>query len=66
MPHTKCEGVCLEYHFFDELGEHWLNIWNTDGKMVTRQLVVGEGMCIGRQSCEFHREGYKLRLDSQP
>ena len=63
-PHTKSEGVCSDYHFVDEVGDHCVKVRNMNGKMVVRRLVAGEGMCIGRQPCEFHREGYKLRIDS--
>lgn len=63
-PHPKAQGVCLRYHFIDEVGDHCIKVKNANGKVVVRRLEAGEGMCIGRQPCEFHNEGYELLSDS--
>lgn len=59
-PREWGDGVCSAYHFLDEVGEHCVKVRNMAGKMVVRRLVAGEGICIGNQPCEYHREGYKL------
>ncbi|PSR80981.1 hypothetical protein PHLCEN_2v6571 [Hermanssonia centrifuga] len=59
VPHPFGEGVCGDYHFHDEVTEEpCVRVRAANGKIVVRRLMAGEGVCIGRMPCEFHKKGY--------
>ncbi len=59
VPHPFGEGVCGDYHFHDEVTEEpCVRVRAANGKIVVRRVMAGEGVCIGRMPCEFHKEGY--------
>ncbi|KAF9238794.1 kinase-like protein [Melanogaster broomeanus] len=60
FPHPFGEGVCRKYHFLDEVTEEPCVLVDVDGREKVRRLVAGEGMAIGSQPCEFHREEFGL------
>ncbi|KAJ7169725.1 kinase-like protein [Mycena filopes] len=63
FPHPFGKGICAKYHFTDGVTEERC-MWvyeppNTTGKSrgLKRKLVApGEGIAIGRQPCEFHKD----------
>ncbi|KAH9948774.1 kinase-like protein [Amylocystis lapponica] len=59
FPHPFGEGVCGTLHFVDEDDELCVRI-RVSGREETRirRVVAGEGIAIGQQPCEFHRDGY--------
>ncbi|PCH40791.1 kinase-like protein [Wolfiporia cocos MD-104 SS10] len=63
FPHPFGEGICGEWHFIDEeTDDLCVRVFVPGEKeMVVRRLVSGEGIAIGSQPCEFHREedGYR-------
>ncbi|KAF9000234.1 kinase-like domain-containing protein [Cyathus striatus] len=67
MPHRWGEGACGELHARDDVTEERIvkvRMGCTCGKECdvrveeVRSVVPGEGVAIGRQPCEFHREEF--------
>ncbi|KAJ7706351.1 kinase-like protein [Mycena rosella] len=63
FPHPFAQGVCKKYHFVDEVTEEqWVKVYEPmrPGQSVPRlgvkPVVPGQGIAIGRQPCEFHRD----------
>ena len=69
VPHPFGEGVCKEWHFRDDVTEQpyvKVKIMAEDETREGRReetltLVAGEGIAIGRQPCEFHRNEFGER-----
>ena len=59
-PHPFLEGVCGEHHFYDDQDDPCVNTYTSDGKWKMKKLVPGEGIAIGRQPCEFHRNIFEF------
>ncbi|KAF7339783.1 Kinase-like protein [Mycena venus] len=63
FPHPFGQGVCKKYHFIDPVTEEPgvqvyepSEVGQTERRLLTRQLAPGQGIAIGRQPCEFHRD----------
>ncbi|KAH9854973.1 kinase-like protein [Lenzites betulinus] len=56
-PHPFGDGPCGDLHFVDDLDELWVKV-RVEGapEMVMRRVQPGEGIAIGKQPCEFHRD----------
>ena len=51
------EGVCGEWHFVDPVTEEFrVRIRTEEGCVSVIPVMAGEGMAIGNEPCEFHRE----------
>jgi len=69
VPHPFGEGVCKEWHFRDGVTEQpYVKVVVEEEdeagegrKEETLTLVAGEGIAIGRQPCEFHRNEFGER-----
>ena len=57
VPHPFGHGTCRDYHFVDEETDELCARVKIDGRegWAVRRLQPGEGLAIGRQPCEFHR-----------
>ncbi|KAJ6574950.1 kinase-like domain-containing protein [Mycena capillaripes] len=63
FPHPFGQGVCKKYHFVDGVTEE-PNVLvyepprsgGAKRELITRPLTPGQGMAIGRQPCEFHKD----------
>ncbi|KAJ7092563.1 kinase-like domain-containing protein [Mycena epipterygia] len=63
FPHPFGEGVCERYHFVDEVTEEQfvkvyepLRPGQSVRRLGTKRLAPGQGIAIGRQPCEFHKD----------
>ena len=62
FPHQFGKGVCSEFHFRDPVTEEpCVKVLIRDEesgeeKIVVKTLCSGEGLAIGNEACEFHRE----------
>ncbi len=66
-PNPFTEGVCGSEHFYDEkTDEPCVTIYGSHGEVTVKKLVAGEGIAIGKQPCEFHRNWFEDRLASSP
>ncbi|KAI0638569.1 kinase-like protein [Trametes polyzona] len=56
-PHPFGDGVCGDLHFIDEQEEMFVRV-RVEGRrgLVPRRVQAGEGVAIGRQPCEFHKD----------
>jgi hypothetical protein len=68
VPHPFGEGVCKEWHFRDDVTEQpYVKVMMAEDEVgeerreETLTLVAGEGIAIGRQPCEFHRNEFGER-----
>ena len=52
FPHPFGEGLCGMYHFKDSVSEDLCVI----GSNGMRKVNAGQGIAIGNQPCEFHRD----------
>ena len=68
VPHPFGHGACRDYHFTDEETDELCARVKVEGRegWVMRRLQAGEGVAIGRQPCELHRntELYPPRVKS--
>ncbi|KAI8982741.1 kinase-like protein [Trametes punicea] len=57
VPHPFGDGVCGHLHFIDEEEELCVKV-PVEGKedLAVRRVAAGEGIAIGREPCEFHRD----------
>ena len=63
FPHPFGEGVCGEWHFVDPVTEEFrVRVRTEEGTTSVLPVMAGEGMAIGNEACEFHRDEdfYKL------
>lgn len=63
FPHPFGEGICAEWHFSDPLSdEPCVKVFKNDGgdeeNTEIKRIFPGEGIAIGKQPCEFHKEEY--------
>ncbi|CAL1700077.1 unnamed protein product [Somion occarium] len=63
FPHPFGEGICAEWHFLDpDTEEPCVRVFVNNGRngdeTEVRRLCEGEGIAIGKQPCEFHKEEY--------
>ena len=61
VPHPFGEGACREWHFRDDVTEQpyvKVAVEGDERREETLTLVAGEGIAIGRQPCEFHKNGF--------
>lgn len=63
FPHPFGKGVCSEDHYLDDVTNYpWVRykvrLENGEWKWERRCLLAGEGIAIGKQPCEFHREEF--------
>jgi cell division control protein 7 len=57
FPHPFGEGVCGKLHFVDPVTEEFrVCIRTEEGDTSVIPVMAGEGMAIGDEPCEFHRE----------
>jgi cell division control protein 7 len=57
FPHPFGEGVCGEWHFVDPVTEEFrVRIRTEEGTTSVIPVMAGEGMAIGNEPCEFHRD----------
>ncbi|KAI0065867.1 kinase-like protein [Artomyces pyxidatus] len=64
FPHPFGEGVCGDLHFVDPVTEELcVRVRSGDEKEgeIVRKITAGEGVAIGREPCEFHREDVSVR-----
>ncbi|KAI0355327.1 kinase-like protein [Trametes cingulata] len=57
VPHPFGDGVCGHLHFIDDADDLCVQV-RVEGRedLVVRKVQAGEGIAIGRQPCEFHRD----------
>ncbi|KAH8096632.1 kinase-like protein [Cristinia sonorae] len=58
FPHPFGQGICAKYHFRDDVTDEMcvrVRVPGTD-EMEVRILQAGEGLAIGREPCEFHKD----------
>lgn len=66
-PNSFTEGICGAYHFYDEkTDEPCVTVFGKNGEARVKKLESGEGICIGKQPCEFHRHLYEGQQASSP
>lgn len=59
VPHPFGEGACKEWHFRDDVTEEpYVKVEGDEGQEEMLTLVAGEGIAIGRQPCEFHKNEF--------
>ena len=59
FPHPFGEGVCGEWHFVDPVTEEFrVRVRMEEGGASVIPVMAGEGMAIGHEPCEFHREDF--------
>lgn len=61
VPHPFGEGACREWHFRDDVTEQpyvKVAVEGEERREETLTLVAGEGIAIGRQPCEFHKNEF--------
>jgi cell division control protein 7 len=57
FPHPFGEGVCGEWHFVDPVTEEFrVRVRTEEGSTSVLPVMAGEGMAIGNEACEFHRD----------
>ncbi|KAJ7487428.1 kinase-like protein [Mycena galericulata] len=63
FPHPFGEGVCKNYHFVDDVTEEPcvgvyepLRPGQSAPRLGMKRLAPGQGIAIGRQPCEFHKD----------
>ncbi|KAG6876157.1 hypothetical protein C0992_000649 [Termitomyces sp. T32_za158] len=64
VPHLFGEGVCGQWHFYDETGSPAVKVQvrcecREECEDVLEEVVLveaGQGLAIGRQPCEFHQD----------
>jgi cell division control protein 7 len=69
FPHPFGKGICGQWHFKDDVteeervkirvfGEEQLGDNANEERYEVRTVLAGEGIAIGRQPCEFHRDDF--------
>ncbi|KAJ6621577.1 kinase-like protein [Mycena sp. CBHHK59/15] len=63
FPHPFGQGVCWKYHFVDEVTEEpGVKVYEPARaghgvrRLGTKRLAPGQGIAIGKQPCEFHKD----------
>jgi cell division control protein 7 len=52
FPHAPGKGVCADFHFQDTTtGADMVHVGQT-----VRMLIAGEGIAVGNEPCEFHKD----------
>ncbi|OCH94542.1 kinase-like protein [Obba rivulosa] len=59
-PHPFGEGICAHWHLETEDGQY-VRV-RVNGVEMERRVAAGEGIAIGRQPCEFHRDQVEYGL----
>ena len=57
FPHPFGEGLCAEWHLLDPVtDEPCVKVLGNDGGEEIQRLYAGEGIAIGKEPCEFHKD----------
>ncbi len=57
FPHPFGEGICGEWHFVDPVTEELrVRVRTEDGNTSVIPVRAGEGVAIGNEPCELHRQ----------
>ncbi|KAJ7783614.1 kinase-like protein [Mycena maculata] len=63
FPHPFGEGVCKKHHFIDGVTEEpYVKVYEplrpgqSTRRLIMKRVAPGQGIAIGRQPCEFHKD----------